>query len=830
MSQIETSLLHLFNKHRIVFWYDNKRELRNEFEALLLPGIETIELANNEFTVKYRILREHPERKFLLYHEGPPPADLDHWLLDVQLAQGEFRADQAALWLSELGLGFEFIEVVEPHIEFFTAAERRMALRGLLRPDDTRDAVRLKMLAVCCIAEPRLDEILESLLAELAEKTDDKISLVQRSELDTFLWQRLGRTFGYQSQSPGIQDFAIELFKSCYILGFDQPAMLTNDAMVFLKRWKDSLSHHLAYEKLSAEYAVLLNIEQDLEKQDIRKLADLDLFRLIDQKILSDLARQLLERTITPAECSALIRQRRRTHWFAAFEHIYETLDRSAQFLQALDNANLAVSSLHEGVQRYIQTWHNLDHLYRKVIFHNRKAGQPQVLQPVVEQLENLYTNNYLLKVNNNWQQVVDASEQWEAPPFASQREFFERWVAPVVNKDKKIYVIISDALRYEVADELLSRVRREDRYEGELEPILSMLPSYTQLGMAALLPNQQIAFAEDDSGLVLVDGLSTQGTPNRDKILKQTVAKSLALRADEFLAQSRDTSRDMVRDHDVIYLYHNRIDAMGDKKESEERVFEAVEDTLDELVLIIKKLAAANATNVLVTADHGFIYQNRPIEESDFSGSEVNGQVVLFRDRRFALGKGLENQPGLKKFTAAQVGLVGEVEIQLPKSIHRLRLKGSGSRYVHGGASLQEVVVPVLKINKKRESDITQVPVDILRGAASLITSGQFTVTFYQVEPVSDKVQPRKLRAGIYTLGGELISDQHDLVFDLEDENPRTREIPVRFLFTRAANQANNQEVILRLEELISTTSHYQEYKTARYTLRRAFTSDFDF
>ena len=44
--------------------------------------------------------------------------------------------------------------------------------------------------------------------------------------------------------------------------------------------------------------------------------------------------------------------------------------------------------------------------------------------------------------------------------------------------------------MRYEIGDELLSLIRQEDRYSAELEPALSMLPSYTQLGMAALLPN----------------------------------------------------------------------------------------------------------------------------------------------------------------------------------------------------------------------------------------------------------------------------------------------------------------------------------------------------
>ncbi|MFZ6028022.1 MAG: PglZ domain-containing protein [Chloroflexota bacterium] len=168
--------------------------------------------------------------------------------------------------------------------------------------------------------------------------------------------------------------------------------------------------------------------------------------------------------------------------------------------------------------------------------------------------------------------------------------------------------MIISDALRYEIADELLRRVRCEDRYDAELEAMLAMLPSYTQLGMAALLPNAQIALAEDQSGYVLMDGISSAGTAARDKILKQAVPRSLAIRSEEFLTQNHDANRDTLRDHDIIYLYQNQIDDAGDKRESEERIFEAVENALDESIVLIKKLTAANATKIIVTADHSFI------------------------------------------------------------------------------------------------------------------------------------------------------------------------------------------------------------------------------
>lgn len=62
MASLTEPLQRLFKKHRIVFWYDAKKELREDFEALDLTDVEKIELNNNEFGVKYRVLRERPYR------------------------------------------------------------------------------------------------------------------------------------------------------------------------------------------------------------------------------------------------------------------------------------------------------------------------------------------------------------------------------------------------------------------------------------------------------------------------------------------------------------------------------------------------------------------------------------------------------------------------------------------------------------------------------------------------------------------------------------------------------------------------------------------------
>lgn len=829
--RITQALNKLFDRHRIVFWYDTKHELRSDFESVSLPDVEKLEIANNEYGLKYRVLREAPTQKFLLYKEGPQPAELDNWLLDVQLAHGEFRTDQVAIWLSELELGLEFAEIAQAHAEFFQAEKRKDALKKWLKPDDTAGQLRLKMLAVCAGSEPRMDSVVETLLQQLADDRVEGMRLVERCGLDTFLWEQLTRFYGYESTEPNLRDFVIALFKSCYAMSTDGEFKMTGDALVFLKRWKDSRQFESGFEALSAECADVLGIEQDLGKRDFRNLIELDYFRLIDQKIISDLVRAVVGRTVTSGDVALWVRQRRQGHWYDEFRHLYEAIEFGARFIQMLGEANLTMDSLADGVQRYSRAWFQLDQLYRKFTYHVRVSGQPSLMGELTEQVENLYSNSYLLKLGDAFQTHVDSSARWEAYPVFQQNTFFEHWVRPFLRKDKRVCVIISDAMRYEIGDELLSLIRQEDRYSAELEPALSMLPSYTQLGMAALLPNKTLAIADNDTGTTLVNGQSSQGTTNRTKILQAALeGRGQAIRAEEFMQLNRDDSREVLKGNDVLYIYHNRIDHTGDKMHSEGQAFEAAEQTLEDLIRLIKKLAAANANNLLVTADHGFIYQNRELDESDFLSVPVNGDNILYRDRRFVLGKGLASSPAFHHFSSEQLGLEGDMEVQVPKSINRLRLKGSGSRFVHGGASLQEVVIPVLKVNKKRQSDVSAVEVDILRGASSVITSGQLAVALYQSGPVTEKIQPRLLRAGIYTEAGELISDSHELVFDLTSENPRERELQVRFLLSRKADEANGQEVFLRLEEQHAGTSHYKEYKSLRYTMRRSFTSDFDF
>ena len=67
MSKIEESLANLFQKHRIILWYDEEKSFGEEYASLTLPGVEKITVENNEFAVKHLIYRQKPTYRFLLY-------------------------------------------------------------------------------------------------------------------------------------------------------------------------------------------------------------------------------------------------------------------------------------------------------------------------------------------------------------------------------------------------------------------------------------------------------------------------------------------------------------------------------------------------------------------------------------------------------------------------------------------------------------------------------------------------------------------------------------------------------------------------------------------
>jgi len=829
MNKIEDALNQLFKKHRIIFWYDENEELREQFDELKLDGIEQVLVTNDQFRIKYLITREHPAKRFLLYFPTRKPDNKNNWLLDIELANYMFLSRQEAMFAQELELDYSFTDLISEHIEFFKSKERRSALMNLLGKDDDFQALRYKMLAVMF----NTDNI--SLIAFVQEHAgactdgNDKYDReLERFNLKTFYWQEIARKYGYSSSTPAIYDFLIELFNNNFSLG--KKTNIAKESKILISTWKDAISFQAVYRKLSQRIADDLKVESVIADADIDTIIHDDLFELIDKRIISELTRLISEETISSERLNQLVKQRENKYWYDDYRNFYACLQTGMQMVALIRRfENARVESFKDGVSEYIRQHYLVDYHYRQYILNYRKARHNKVLQPLTGKVEKVYGNDWLAGRGNEWQRIVDGMDKWHYSIKESQQRFFADHVQSFTARGQRLFVIISDAFRYEIGWELLQKIQTEKRYEGTLAYMITSLPSNTQLGMAALLPNNNISIVEG-SDLVLVDDSSTQGLAARSKILEQNSGvKATAINAEEFMKLNSATDgREFVKQYELIYIYHNRIDKVGDDKISEDKVFDAVEQEIEFLMDLLRKIANMNGNHMFITADHGFIYQNNELDDSDFLVGSYTGDLWK-ESRRFVMGKNLDGGKGTRHFTSKQLNLGGEAEVLIPKSINRIRIKGSGSRYVHGGASLQEIIVPLLKVSKTRQDTTKQVEVDIIK-STDRITTNILAVSFLQTELVSDKVLPRQIRSAIYAEDGEIISDQFSYRFDITEGIERQREVRHRFqLSSKASGKYKNQRVKLILEEPVEGTGRWKQYKDYYYTLNISFTNDFD-
>ena len=90
-----------------------------------------------------------------------------------------------------------------------------------------------------------------------------------------------------------------------------------------------------------------------------------------------------------------------------------------------------------------------------------------------------------------------------------------------------------------------------------------------------------------------------------------------------------RNQARDLVKSCSVLYIYHNSIDETGDAAVSERNTFDACQSAIADLVKAIKKLANANVSNMIVTADHGFLYQDHAVDNTEWLSEQPQGDAV---------------------------------------------------------------------------------------------------------------------------------------------------------------------------------------------------------
>jgi uncharacterized protein (TIGR02687 family) len=449
------------------------------------------------------------------------------------------------------------------------------------------------------------------------------------------------------------------------------------------------------------------------------------------------------------------------------------------------------------------------------------------ILKPLRADIEAHYVNWYLTALALAWGKFIESHDsllaKWKIDEVPNQYHFYDRNVRPWLEEgeNRRAFVIISDAFRYEAAQELATELNGKYRFEATLSSQLGVLPSYTALGMASLLPHTTLTYKGID---VLADGKSSTAS-ERDGIVQGV--GGLACKWDELMAKKKDEGREFVKDKRVVYIYHNTVDAVGDNVKTEGKTFEAVRRAVDELAALVGYIVNnLNGHHIVVTADHGFLFTESAPDETDKTKLKTKPEGTILAKKRYLLGFKLPDHEvvwhGKTNLTA---GVDGDMEFWIPKGANVFHFVG-GARFIHGGAMLQEIVVPVVTVKHIRgksaqETKIKQVTVQVL-GTSHRITTPQHRFQLIQMEPVSERVKPITLKVAVYE-GEEAVTDIQTVKFDSASANLDERKKWVNLVLKdRQYNKKTRYRLVLRDAETGI------EQQSVDVIIDRAITDDF--
>lgn len=833
-------------KRHIIFWYDEESEFVDEIDELDVENAKLLKLNNsNSFAVKYKLEKEDINSNYLIYANMPKPSPRENWLLDILKYSSEFSTDKTTIIMRGLNVKEGSLkEVFKKYMKFFDSKDRYKRFASYDIQGYTEEKVHIGILsALCKLTVCDFEEVVKTLLME---ETKDKNKYWQSIDkygyIDKF-WRSVESYYGFTMQEKSLEKLMIFFMITNLSSNLEEEipktwreyiSLKSSDCIVFIDHFMNHSVNSKIYNELANTIEEKLNLKEYVSKWILENYVYCDTFKYFDEAILNKLINQLLDDIEEFDRYTEVIFERRKLHWYEVFENEYNAVYYAIELLRMQKKLNKKIKqhNAYDFIDIYAKEYYQLDMFYRKFYAAFDKSDNKEVLMDLRERIENTYTNWYLKELSMKWANAVEEelTEEWRIPALTQQKDFYEVYIASHIRKGERAFVIISDALRYEAAKEFSEILNTERKGATEIFAMQGSIPSYTKLGMASLLPNKKISINDKlEVAEIVVDGISSNGIENRNKILLNHCKNSIAVKCEDVIDKKRPEIQKLLTGKELIYIYHDSIDAIGDHAGTEKDVFNAVDKTFNELSLLIRKLVNdLSATYMYITSDHGFIYRRGRLTESDKISKKV--QKAAEDKRRFILSDKEENNEGTISIDMKYIfGDDTDYKVTIPRGVNRFKVQGAGANYVHGGAALQEVVVPVVKFkNDRSKSDKNVVKkVDVkLTNISRKITNSITYLEFFQTEKVEDKRVPLRLKLYLIDEEGNRISNENIIIADSKSSKPEDRTYREKFTL-RDVKYDKNKKYYLVLEDEEETVEKI--YEKIPFVIDIAITNDFE-
>jgi len=449
-----------------------------------------------------------------------------------------------------------------------------------------------------------------------------------------------------------------------------------------------------------------------------------------------------------------------------------------ARFYESvLSLGSFTLNSPDEYLERYRNEYYLVDQLYRLSIESFYKISPSIVLYETAQEVKRALDIHYAKfsnRINLEWMRCVKDAGGMTSVHALRQQDFYENQIKPI---QKKVVVIISDALRYEVAQELIGALAKR-KHVAHLNSALAMLPSETKFCKPALLPHRELRlYGEANGGQNMgVDNRILDSTAKRNEQVDSYRPGGICVDYDVVGKYDQDKNREIFK-HPLVYVMHDVIDDKSHGATAKD-VADSCRAAINELEMLVHKIHETyNVTEVYITSDHGFLFDDQEFKEKD---KHKVAEAALEKTSRYYLTTSVESVPGIVKLPLSDVsGMDAEgVYVAVPEGTNRLAAPSGGYLFTHGGASLQELIIPVIVSRKERENIKQPVGVMLLDRNLS-IQASRLRFKLLQTDAVSMDMKARIVNVALYC-NDKVVTSIKEFVLDNTDALLDARKVLV--------------------------------------------------
>ena len=470
-------------KRNIVFWYDDADEFIDEINELTFSNAKVLKLTgSNNFQAKYILERQDQANSYLIYAPFGKPVARENYLLDIIKYSCEFSTDKTTAIMRELNVTDDSLrDSFCKYLKFFNNKDRYRAFQSYALTSYTEHSLDIAVLSVLCkLSCPDFEEVLKVLLSEYADgKTAIYDSIKKFGDIKSF-WKLAGRHYGYDLKQQDMNTLSIFLLVTAFSFSFrgELPkqweafvSQMKNNVVVFINHLMGDGGYREPYELLSDMVGQQIKLPDCLKKWEIDNYKDSDIFSAFDETIIHAVMDNILSDAGDFENYKATVLDRRSKHWFKKYQNEYNALYWACVLLDEWNRRidGLKEVSPYDFFQKYVGEYYQIDTAYRKFIYFFDGATNKEWFASLKEKVENTYTNSYLNALSIKWSSGISSlQEYWGITALPSQWNFFKDQIGLLLEQGKRVFVIVSDGLRYEAAREFAEILNIESRGSTE--------------------------------------------------------------------------------------------------------------------------------------------------------------------------------------------------------------------------------------------------------------------------------------------------------------------------------------------------------------------------